>query len=116
MMSRLNLEVGQNIRRFRELHEMKMETLARALSITKGSLSRIENGITDISLSRIEQIAAYLDIPVSRLLEPRGVLKSELINCNFEHICQKKDDPINQVILEKINTLYQLMEKWVSMK
>lgn len=61
------LLVGQNIRKWRELKGIKQEQLANQLGITKGALSNIENNKTDISLHRIEQIAASLDIEVMKL-------------------------------------------------
>lgn len=61
------LLIGQNIRKWRELKGIKQEQLAISLSITKGALSNIENNKADISLHRIEQIAACLDLDVMKL-------------------------------------------------
>ena len=49
--------VGRNIVRAREEIDMKQDTLAKALGITAGALSNIENGKTDITLSRVKEIA-----------------------------------------------------------
>lgn len=61
------LKIGQNIRKWRELKEMKQEQLAVQLGITKAALSNIENNKTDISLHRIEEIALCLDLEVMKL-------------------------------------------------
>lgn len=52
--------VGRNILRAREEIGMKQDTLAKAIGITAGALSNIENGKTDITLTRIKEIALAL--------------------------------------------------------
>ncbi|MCU0321340.1 MAG: helix-turn-helix domain-containing protein [Chitinophagaceae bacterium] len=52
--------IGKNIQRHREALEIKQETLANILGITASALSQIENGKSDITVTRIEQIADAL--------------------------------------------------------
>lgn len=56
------LQIGQNIRKWRELKGIKQQSLARELGITKASLSNIENNKSNINLHRIEDIARCLGI------------------------------------------------------
>ena len=61
------LQIGQNIRKWRELKGIKQEQLAIKLCITKGALSNIENDKTGITLHRIETIANSLGIETMKL-------------------------------------------------
>ena len=61
------LIIGQNIRKWRLLKEIKQEQLAAKLGITKGALSNIENNKTNISLQRIDEIAIILGLESMKL-------------------------------------------------
>ncbi|MBK8609490.1 MAG: helix-turn-helix transcriptional regulator [Chitinophagaceae bacterium] len=61
------LEIGSNVRKWRELRGYKQEFLAVKLGITKAALSNIENNKTDLSLHRIEDIACCLELDVMKL-------------------------------------------------
>lgn len=61
-------EVGSNIRRLR-LDKGKGQTeVAKALGISVAALSKIENGQTDINLSRLIQIAKYFEVSLTAVL------------------------------------------------
>ncbi len=61
-------EVGSNIRQLR-LDKGKGQTeIAKALGISVAALSKIENGQTDINLSRLIQIAKYFEVSVTAVL------------------------------------------------
>ena len=61
-------EVGSNIRQLR-LDKGKGQTeVAKALGISVAALSKIENGQTDINLSRLIQIAKYFEVSVTSVL------------------------------------------------
>ncbi len=61
-------EVGSNIRQLR-LDKGKGQTeVAKALGISVAALSKIENGQTDINLSRLIQIAKYFEVSVTSIL------------------------------------------------
>jgi transcriptional regulator with XRE-family HTH domain len=72
------LSTGRNIRRWRVLKEIKQESLAQQIGISKAALSLIENGKTDIPLSRIHQIAEVLKISESKLIfiDPLTLIES----------------------------------------
>ena len=69
--------VGRNIRRWREHYEMKCEDLASKIGICKASLSKIENGQTNITVNRITQIATALELTSQLLLtsDPQSIVK-----------------------------------------
>lgn len=64
----INQTIGKNIRKHREAKEIKLEIMANAIGISKGMLSQIENGATDIKLSHIKNIANYLKVDFYELI------------------------------------------------
>jgi len=62
-----NKTIGKNIRTFRHQHGWSQDDVARRLGISIPALSKIETGVTDINLSRLEQIANIYEISVAQL-------------------------------------------------
>lgn len=60
--------VGRNIQRRREFIGIKQETLARLLGISSAAVSQIENGHSDVSLSRLAQVAEVLQVAPDQLV------------------------------------------------
>jgi len=65
--SDLNLAVGKSIKDLRVKHEWSQETVAQRLSISIPAFSKIETGVTDVNLSRLEQIAHIFEVDVATL-------------------------------------------------
>jgi transcriptional regulator with XRE-family HTH domain len=63
-----NKTVGQNIRTIRHQRGWSQEDVANRLGISIPAFSKIETGVTDINLSRLEQIANIYEINVANLL------------------------------------------------
>jgi transcriptional regulator with XRE-family HTH domain len=59
---------GKNIRSLRHRKGWSQEEVAIRLDISIPAFSKIETGVTDVNLSRIEQIAAVFGISVIDLL------------------------------------------------
>ncbi|MDB5151000.1 MAG: anaerobic benzoate catabolism transcriptional regulator [Mucilaginibacter sp.] len=78
--------IGQNIRTLRRQKGWSQEDIAMRLGISIPAFSKIETGVTDVNLSRIEQIAAAFEVSIIELLtldEPnqhRAKLDLEVIN------------------------------------
>jgi transcriptional regulator with XRE-family HTH domain len=68
-----NNSLGRNIRNIRQKLGWSQEEAAARLSISVPALSKIETGVTDVNLSRLEQIAAVFDVPIKEIF----VLKTE---------------------------------------
>jgi transcriptional regulator with XRE-family HTH domain len=66
----INEIIGGRIRILRKRSFLDITTAARMLNISAPALSKIENGITDLSISRMEQIARLYHINVSQLFSP----------------------------------------------
>src|SRR4051812_439720 len=61
------LKIGGNIRKWRNLKGIKQKELALSLELSEAAISNIENNITDITLSQLEDISLGLDISVEQL-------------------------------------------------
>ncbi|MGN6646845.1 MAG: helix-turn-helix domain-containing protein [Cytophaga sp.] len=59
--------LGSKIKAIRETKGLTQEDVAYELEITLGAYSKIERGVTDINLSRIEQIAKFFKMSVTDL-------------------------------------------------
>jgi transcriptional regulator with XRE-family HTH domain len=74
-----NKAVGKNIRTIRHQRGWSQEEVADRLGISIPAFSKIETGVTDINLSRLEQIANIYEVNVVNLIsldaeavEPQG--------------------------------------------
>jgi transcriptional regulator with XRE-family HTH domain len=63
-----NKSVGRNIRTLRHQRSWSQEDIANRLGISIPAFSKIETGVTDINLSRLEQIADIYKVNVVNLL------------------------------------------------
>src|SRR5277367_3251339 len=63
-----NKTIGKNIRTIRHQRGWSQEDVANRLGISIPAFSKIETGVTDINLSRLEQIANIYEINVINLL------------------------------------------------
>jgi transcriptional regulator with XRE-family HTH domain len=63
-----NKTIGKNIRTFRHQHGWSQEDVASRLGISIPAFSKIETGVTDINLSRLEQIANIYEVDVVQIL------------------------------------------------
>ena len=67
-----NKSVGKSIRILRHQHGWSQEDIASRLGISIPAFSKIETGVTDVNLSRLEQIANIYEVSVVQLLTVDG--------------------------------------------
>ena len=67
-----NTSVGKSIRILRHQHGWSQEDIASRLGISIPAFSKIETGVTDVNLSRLEQIANIYEVSVVQLLTVDG--------------------------------------------
>lgn len=63
-----NKAVGNNIRFLRQESKWSQKAVALRLGISVPAVSKIETGVTDVNLSRLQQIANIFGISVVKLL------------------------------------------------
>ena len=60
--------LGDTIKKFRELKNITRETIAAELKMSLSNYSKIERGEIDLTISRIQEIANILEIDMSQIL------------------------------------------------
>jgi transcriptional regulator with XRE-family HTH domain len=102
-------ELYENIRSLRRFKGWKQETMAELLEMSPNAYANIEQGKTDLKLSRLTQIAKVLEVDLADLLSfERGVFfihntsNYQLVNSsctttsNFEHELEKAQLQLEQ--------------------
>ena len=62
-------KIGNKIKKIRELKSFTQEHMATELNMSQAGYSKIENGETDVSLSKIESIAKVLGVSLNTILD-----------------------------------------------
>ena len=65
--TRMNTTVGGKIRRMREDNKWSQQVIAEQLNISIPAYSKIETGVTDVNLSRLDQIAQLFNTDLTTL-------------------------------------------------
>jgi len=60
--------IGDNIKKFRELKNITREQMASDLKMSLSNYSKIERGEIDLTISRIQEVANIIGIDVSQIL------------------------------------------------
>lgn len=61
--------VPKNIRKFRELKNFTREEMASYMEMSSSGYAKIEQGMVDISVRKLEQIAKVLEVDVNQILQ-----------------------------------------------
>ncbi len=62
------LNIGDNIKKFRELKSFTREQMADYLNLSVSAYGNIERNVTDLTVSRIQQIAEILEVDMGQIL------------------------------------------------
>ena len=60
--------IGSNIRKWRNIKDIKQKDLATALQVSEAAISNIENDVTNITLGQLEEIAIAINVSIEQLL------------------------------------------------
>ncbi|MFD0794400.1 helix-turn-helix domain-containing protein [Mucilaginibacter litoreus] len=90
--------LGKKIRLLRHQKGWSQEEVAKRLDISIPAFSKIETGITDINLSRLEQIAVLFEMSVVQLLTYNEVEQDQKMASELESINKKLMDRETEVI------------------
>lgn len=105
--------IGTNIRLLRQRNGWSQGEAAKRLQISIPAFSKIENGITDINISRLDQIARLFEISSLQIMSKdadttRGVSYMEMKNLRNK-ISVQDDEIIN--LQKKVIDLYEEIRK-----
>jgi transcriptional regulator with XRE-family HTH domain len=90
--------LGKKIRLLRHQNGWSQEDVAKRLDISIPAFSKIETGITDINLSRLEQIAILFDMSVVQLLTFNETEQDQKFVSELENINKRLMDRETEVI------------------
>jgi transcriptional regulator with XRE-family HTH domain len=101
--------LGKKIRLLRHQKSWSQEDVAKQLEISIPAFSKIETGITDVNLSRLEQISKLFDMSVVQLLTFNDQEGLESYNTEVENLTQKLHEREVELIdlQKKIIELYE---------
>lgn len=77
--------IGDNIKKFRELKNITREQIAAELNLSLSGYSKIERNEVDLTISRIQQIAQILEVDVSQILNFDA---TQIFNITNNHLVQ----------------------------
>jgi transcriptional regulator with XRE-family HTH domain len=106
------LELGKKIRSLRQAKEWSQGDVAAKLGISVSAFSKIEKDITDISISRIEQLAQLFDISLAELILPQGEQ-----GIDYQSQLRKANETIDKQSLkiiglqEYVISLYEMLQE-----
>lgn len=73
-----NHSIGSVVKGLRLKHRWNQSDVAKKLALSIPAFSKIETGITDINVSRLEELANVFSVPVSQLvyssIEPQNTI------------------------------------------
>jgi transcriptional regulator with XRE-family HTH domain len=103
-----NKSVGKNIRAVRHQHNWSQEDVANKLGISIPAFSKIETGITDINLSRLQQVADTFEMSLVQLLSFEEA-QEEFQNGDLQEAKRKLENCENEIVdlQRKVIGLYE---------
>ncbi len=110
--NKIHYTIGENIRSIRYQKGWSQEDVANKLGISVPAFSRIETGVTDINLSRLEQIAHVYEISVTQLFADdgkEGKPTSAELKVDLKKIHESDVEIVN--LQRKIILLYEELNK-----
>ena len=104
-----NKSAGKNIRTMRHERGWSQEDVSSRLGISIPAFSKIETGVTDINLSRLEQIANIFEVSVVNLLSLEYVEEPSTQDVNLNNIQKKLLDRETEItnLQRKVILLYE---------
>jgi len=105
--------LGKKIRLLRHQNGWSQEDVAKRLDISIPAFSKIETGITDVNLSRLQQIAKLFDMTVVQLLNFNDADEEKKYTSELELANKKLQERNNEVIelQKKVIELYEELRK-----
>lgn len=101
--------LGKKIRLLRHQKGWSQEDVAKRLDISIPAFSKIETGITDVNLSRLEQIATLFEMSVVQLLTFNDTEQQEKYTSEVEALTKRLQEREMEVIdlQKKVIELYE---------
>jgi transcriptional regulator with XRE-family HTH domain len=105
--------LGKKIRLLRHQRGWSQEDVAKRLDISIPAFSKIETGITDVNLSRLDQISQLFDLSIVQLLTYNDAEDQKKYNTELELANARVKGCEDQIIAlqKKVIDLYEELRK-----
>ena len=103
--------LGSKIRSLRQSLYLTQENIAHELNLSLPAYSKIERDITDVSLSRLKQLADFFKIPLTELLD----FDQSTINNKELSEKNKTEDDLRKLIEVKNQEIIELQKKVIKL-
>lgn len=105
-------KLGRKIRLLRHQRSWSQEDVAKRLNISIPAFSKIETGITDVNISRLNQISELFDLSLVQLLSSSDQEEEHILN-EVEELNQKLRERETEIIglQKKVIELYEELHK-----
>ncbi len=105
--------LGKKIRLLRHQRSWSQEDVAKQLDISIPAFSKIETGITDVNLSRLEQISTLFGMSIVQLLTFNDTEEQEKYNNEVDVLTKKLQERETDVIelQKKVIDLYEELRR-----
>ncbi|NJL75162.1 MAG: helix-turn-helix transcriptional regulator [Saprospiraceae bacterium] len=105
------VQIGANIRQIRQLRNFKQEDLAQQLDISVVAYGKIERGESDVSISRLSQIASILEVDLLTIVgfNEKKVLTvyQQNMDSDVKQYINNNDHTVLITLLEKMTKLIE---------
>lgn len=116
------MQIGHKIKKLRELKNLTQKHIAEGIGVTQGSYSRMELGETEITYTKLEKIAAILEMKPEDIIAFNesmvfNVMNNEIENglvINNNHLTQAEKNLYQQqidILKEEVDYLKTLLDK-----
>ncbi len=102
----------ENIRQLREKNKLSQDDMAEKLGMSKNGYGKIERGQSDLSLTRLEQIASIFEIDVAELINTSDKEMAFIIGEN--HGVMQNNYNYDNSEIEKLNLIIQHKEEMIN--
>ena len=100
--------IGSHIRKWRNIKDIKQKDLANSLNLSEAAVSNIENDITNITVTQLEDISIALNVSIEQLLsDPQEKFRSPYIYAGASTGKDQQHYPDNELL----NAVISSMEK-----
>lgn len=105
--------LGKRIRLLRHQKGWSQEDVAKRLDISIPAFSKIETGITDVNLSRLDQISKLFGLSIVQLLSTHDAEQEEQNNAELLSVTKRLQEREVEVIelQKKVINLYEQLHK-----
>lgn len=105
--------IGKNIRLLRQKNSWSQGEVAKRLQISIPAFSKIETGITDVNISRLDQIARLFDVSILQIMVDESDINALGNLTEISALKEKLNDREEEIIKlqKKVIDLYEELRK-----